>query len=113
MRRASPSAIAPSASRMTTGAAQLPPIHPSKWPSAVITAFAPGLAEVGRSARTTVAVATRSCALRAAHRPAVADTPEEGRDRGEAVERVRREVVVGVGDEGPRAAGVGRIAARP
>ncbi len=60
MSRGSPSAIAAIASRMTTGAAQLPPIHPTSRPSRVTTAFAPGFADVGRSARTTVAVAKGS-----------------------------------------------------
>ena len=37
------------------GSAQLPPIQPDTVPSCRISAFAPGLAEVGRSQRTTVA----------------------------------------------------------
>src|SRR5207253_1522759 len=60
MSLASPSAIAATASRMTTGAAQLPPIQPVSFPSGVMIAFAPGFADVGRSARTTVAVANGS-----------------------------------------------------
>ena len=60
MRRAPPSAMAASASRVTTGAAQLPPIQPVSRPSGVMIAFAPGFADVGRSARTTVAVANGS-----------------------------------------------------
>ncbi len=43
------------ASAATAGFEQLPPIQPIHSPSALISAFAPGLAEVGFSARTTVA----------------------------------------------------------
>src|SRR5213083_2088559 len=126
MRRASPSAMAATASRITTGAAQLPPIHPVSLPSGVMIAFAPGFADVGRSARTTVAVAKgsrrasswrrarrrlRSRRTRSPHRPAAADVAEELRDPREAVERVRREVVVGMTAERAGAARIGRVIA--
>ena len=55
--RGRPSASAASAWRTTSGCVQLPPIHPCTWPSPVITAVLPGLAELGRSRRTTVAMA--------------------------------------------------------
>jgi len=106
IRRASPSAIAATASRMTTGAAQLPPIHPVSFPSGVMIAFAPGFADVGRSARTTVAVREglasreelggeleeRGGHAASARRsgPAAADASQELRDARESIERVRR-----------------------
>src|SRR5512145_1399640 len=58
--RGAPSSRAPSASLTATGSAQLPPIQPDTEPSCRMSAFAPGLAEVGRSQRTTVATANGS-----------------------------------------------------
>ncbi len=57
IRRGRPSAIACRAVLTTAGWAQPPPIQPCIVPSGSITAFAPGLAEVGDSQRTTVASA--------------------------------------------------------
>ena len=43
--------------RVTSGRVQLPPIHPWTVPSAAMTAVLPDAAELGRSRRTTVAIA--------------------------------------------------------
>ena len=59
-RRGWPSRSAFNASRTTTGSAQAPPTQPVTAPSPRISALAPGLAEVGRSHRTTVASAKAS-----------------------------------------------------
>ena len=53
--RGCPSTIARSASRTTTGWAQLPPTQPSIVPSGWTIPDAPGRAEVGRRTATTVA----------------------------------------------------------
>src|SRR6266850_6291148 len=55
-----PSRSAARASRATTGSAHAPPTQPATVPSGRINAFAPGLADVGRSHRTTVARANGS-----------------------------------------------------
>lgn len=57
---ASPSANDASASEITVGWAQLPPIQPCSLPCERMTALSPGRHDVGRSARTTVATATAS-----------------------------------------------------
>src|SRR3569623_1854335 len=54
IRRACPSPNTSLTTLITTGCAQPPPIQPSISPSPVTTALAPGLAEVGEVARTTV-----------------------------------------------------------
>ena len=64
MSRGAPSPRARSASRTTTGSAHAPPTQPETLPSARTTAFAPGLADVGRSHLTTVASTNGSCRRR-------------------------------------------------
>ena len=56
-RRGRRSASAAMAWRVTSGRVQLPPIHPCTVPPAVMTAVLPDAAELGRSRRTTVAIA--------------------------------------------------------
>ena len=56
-RRGSPSASAPSESRMTSGSVHAPPTQPCSSPSAVTSARSPTRAEDGRSTATTVASA--------------------------------------------------------
>src|SRR6186997_1473416 len=71
--RGCPSLMARSASRTTTGWAQLPPTQPSIVPSGWTIPDAPGRAEVGRLTATTVATANdRPAASSAAARRKVA-----------------------------------------
>ena len=55
--RGVPCSIASSALRTTMSCAQLPPIQPVSVPSGAMIALSPGFDDVGRSARTTVAIA--------------------------------------------------------
>src|SRR5580704_7616772 len=118
-RRERPSAIASRAALSTAARAQPPPIQPSEIvPSARMIAFAPALAAVAATVRTTVASAKASpfCFIveissRISVARFISDPREIGFERREAGEIVRRREQVDIGQRRLHSPGAGAVVA--